>query len=228
MFYILPTLQVGQPLRNYCGQKRLYHLKYGLFGDTGAPGQVRTCDSPLNTAVSTQLLLEKTAMQVIKRKQSGSVWGCEPPLPSGLSKALVRLAMTRMTTLPWVTTFPPLMERGAKYRFIQQLLGFPRRVPIHPPTAPPELYGRATPDEASAQGELVAGLCVNALGCHPTPQKAFWFSSMGVNSQDSMVARYEMEHCFTLALHRVKHQEQPGDSWSIGSVTGFKVGRFFS
>lgn len=106
MFYILPTLQVGQPLRNYCGQKRLYHLKYGLIWDTGALDQVRTCDSPLNTAVSTQLLLEKTAMQVIKGKQSGSVWGCEPPLPSGLSKALVRLAMTRMTTLPWVTTSP--------------------------------------------------------------------------------------------------------------------------
>lgn len=108
MFYILPTLQVGQPLHNYCGGKRLYHLKYGLFRDTGALGQVRTCDSPLNTAVSTQILLEKTTMQVIKRKQTRSVWGCEPPLPSGLSKVLRRLAMTRMITLPWVTTSPPI------------------------------------------------------------------------------------------------------------------------
>lgn len=119
---------------------------------------------------------------------------------------------------------PPLTERGAKYRFIQQLLGFPRRVPIRPRTAPPELYGRAAPDEASAQGELVVGLCVNAAGCHSTTQMAFWFSSMGVNSQGSMVVRYEMEHCLTLALHRVKHQEQPGDSWSISSVKGVKGG----
>lgn len=129
MFYILPTLQVGQPLHNYCGGKRLYHLKYGLFRDTGALGQVRTCDSPLNTAVSTQILLEKTTMQVIKRKQTRSVWGCEPPLPSGLSKVLRRLAMTRMITLPWVTTSPPLMERGAEYRLHSTAVGFSKKSP---------------------------------------------------------------------------------------------------
>lgn len=87
----------------------------------------------------------------------------------------------------------------------------------------------AMPDEAYVQGESDTGHCMNTVDCHPTTQVVFWSFSMGIKPQCSVVIRYEMEHHLKLAYEQSpqrQHGEQPGDSWPISPVKGFKGGLF--